>query len=383
MNLRRALDMATRMDLKSVTLQEMLDNQDMNEFIDKYEKLDDLHKEQAVTLLKSSLENARLGFDEISRSYSDLEAYIRFQEELLTELEDDEEETTTNRYRLQVVNGANEEQEEEEQEQNVDEEIQTALEEDQEENETNQENQLEDDDNEENDEDNNYDQNEEENSEDNEDNEEEASTVYIIQNDEESNEEDDQEFENELDSEDEAFGESDDNNLEDMDEVKRERGRASKISELVSYFNLSDKAETDEEEIARIKRIGKYNQWYNIGDERNPHQVIMNATYLSSVQFLEANSKNANFSVLTRVMLNPSGAFFEGESVVIRNRYLDSREEAMNYMKRQMDKIQKQFFYEKAPAVIPNHGNRNSYYGFYLSRENRKNYKEVLQELEN
>ncbi len=124
-----------------------------------------------------------------------------------------------------------------------------------------------------------------------------------------------------------------------------------------------------------------FNEWNNIGDNKTPHQVIINATYVASIQFLEANSKNANYSVLTRVMLNPSGAYFNGDSVLIRNRYLETEEEAKQYMERQMKKIQKQYFYDKTPNVIPNHGNKSSYYSFNLSKENRKKYKEVIETL--
>lgn len=168
----------------------------------------------------------------------------------------------------------------------------------------------------------------------------------------------------------------------DLIDENRGRGRTPLINDLIQHFKLTEKASDVEQEIDRIKNLDNVNSWYNIGTDRTPHQVIINATYLASIQFLEANSKTSNYSVLTRVMLNPSSLYFKGESVVIRNRYLDTYEEAMDYMQRQMEKVKKQFFYELAPSVIPNHGNRDSYYGFYLSKQNRSEYKNILQQVE-
>lgn len=167
---------------------------------------------------------------------------------------------------------------------------------------------------------------------------------------------------------------------ENMISGKKNRGRTSILHHLVEHFNLTDKAQSMEEEVERIKGLKKHNNWIDIGSEKNPHKIVMNATYLASTQMLEANSKNANYSVLTRIMLNPTSAFFEGESVIIRNRYLKTYEEAVNYMERQINKISKQFFYSKAPIIIKNHGNRNSYYGFHLSKEKRENYQKALQQ---
>jgi hypothetical protein len=314
------------------SIQEIISGQNLQEFVDMYDNLKNLDKERVVRLLQKSLNNAQQGYGEISKTYSNLRSYIRFQEDLLDLIdhpveksvlieEDDASETNTdfleygNSNKIEEFEG-----------------------------------------------------------------DETFDNITDNENDEDNDNDNDNEDED--NEEDLYIEDTTSNNEDEISEQKRERGRASKISELIQHFRLTNKAETEEEEKKRIKNLVNYNDWENISDERTPHYIIMNATYLASIQFLEANSKNANYSVLTRVMLNPSGKYFEGESVVIRNRYLEDRQEAMEYMQRQMDKIQKQFFYEKSPIIIPNHGNKNSYYGFYLSRENRKSYKDVLQELE-
>lgn len=265
----------------------------IEEFIDNFKNLSESEQEKVISLLNSSLEDAKKGYERIKSSYANLKAFIRLQENI-----------------LDMINNPN--------------------------------------------------------------NNEDVHWV-ITPN---STEEEDTEYE-ESEYEEEQEDSEDDNPLLE----NRGRGRTPLINEIIQHFNLTSKASNEQEEVERINQLKDYNKWHNIGTEKTPHYVIQNATYVASIQFLEASSKNANYSILTRVMLNPSGAYFKGETVVIRNRYLEERDTAIQYLNRQMNKIEKQFFDSKAPDIIQNHGSRNSYYGFYLSKENRNNYKNVLQKV--
>lgn len=324
----------------------------IEEILKKYQVLSTSEKEKAVKMLNKSLGNARESYHELLNSLNEVRSFIRFQEDLLETITTKDTNVRSRVYSVIVEDPETLEDNDFDKENNI---LDGNMEEHQ-------------------DEDDDFE------------NEIEVGDIEIETDEFEEDIDDVIEEKEDTDIEDEEnVYDNDDNDqsfVSELLEDKRGRGRAPLINELIQHFQLTDKSKTSEEETVRINTLTDYNEWFNIGTERTPHQIIMNATYLASIQFLEANSKNANYSVLTRVMLNPSGAYFKGESVVIRNRYLETKEEALDYMERQMEKIQNQFFFEKSPDVIPNHGNKNSYYGFYLSREDRKNYKEVLKSIE-
>lgn len=133
-------------------------------------------------------------------------------------------------------------------------------------------------------------------------------------------------------------------------------------------------------EIDRIKdNLESYNQWRDESVDGRDIKVIENGTYLGVIEGFFSSGTSGRYGVTTRVYINPNSYLLPEElkshidtAAVNRIRYLETREEGLEYISKQQEKIQKDFFNEIAPRIIKDHGKKGSVYAFHLDPEVRR-----------
>lgn len=160
-------------------------------------------------------------------------------------------------------------------------------------------------------------------------------------------------------------------------EIQRGRGRPSKVE--ASLDN------TLKDEVLRIRNhIDEYNKWWDDSEKNRNIWKIENGTYLCIIEGFYSSGETGRYGVTTRLYINPSSSILPDElkgdihtTAVNRIRYVENKEQGLEYIERQKHKMKHEFFNETIPSIISNHGKKGSVYAFHLDDGIRNQFKHL------
>lgn len=155
------------------------------------------------------------------------------------------------------------------------------------------------------------------------------------------------------------------------------RGRPSLEDILAEPLTPELKAE-----ISRIEEnISTFNQWKKTSHKENEIWVIENATYMGIIEGFPSTGSSGKYGIKTRVFINPNSNLVPDDlkkhvntTAVNRIRYVDSKEDGLEYIAKQKEKIADDMFTEIMPKIIKDHGKKDSVYAFHLNTEIRRGF---------
>lgn len=140
-----------------------------------------------------------------------------------------------------------------------------------------------------------------------------------------------------------------------------------------------------DKEVLRIEEAShKFNKWGNYSNKEKVVFKIQNGTYLGIIEGFYSSGNSGRYGITTRLYINPDSHLVPEDlkqhietAAVNRIRYVESKEEGLEYIEKQKAKIAQEFFSEILPRIIKDHGKKGSVYAFHLDKTVRRDFNKL------